>query len=49
MGVRQLVLYLVGFLFFPIAFGIWLWSVFDGIIMLASPQYRGGQDRLLRS
>lgn len=46
-GLLQLILYFVGFLFLPIAVGIWLWSVVDGIAMLAGRPV-DGHGRLLR-
>ncbi len=53
-GVTQLVGFIVAFcassifIGIPFVIGIWLWSVIDGIIMLARSDFRDGQGRLLR-
>ncbi len=49
-GLIQLIGYFVGLVvFFPIGFGIWFWSVIDGIVILANSNFRDGQGRLMRS
>ena len=34
---------IIGFVFLPVVFGLWLWSIVDGIVILASASPRDGR------
>lgn len=44
-----LFIFIIGFVFVPVAWALWLWSVIDGIVILASSSPRDAHGRVLRS